>query len=249
MVTFRAGTLGAARFSHDGNTVVYSGEWGSSGPREIDTFRVGSIESRDLGIPDANVAAVSSSDELAVLRTCEKIFLLDCGGTLATVDLAGGSPRDLATHVAYADWSPDGTQLMVSRVSAEGTQLEFPVGHVVLQQKTGWFGRARLSPDGTLIAFENHPDLQIDDGEIDVVDLHGNRRTLSAGWVSLEGMAWGPDGKRSLVCVHLAVHWMGRFDSGGVAFGKNADAADLAVDSSSRRVQGWTGPPQPRKLG
>jgi eukaryotic-like serine/threonine-protein kinase len=194
MVTFRAGTLGAARFSHDGNTVVYSGEW-EGGPREIDTFRVGSIESRDLGIPDANVAAVSSSDELAVLRTCEKIFLLDCGGTLATVDLAGGSPRDLATHVAYADWSPDGTQLMVSRVSAEGTQLEFPVGHVVLQQKTGWFGRARLSPDGTLIAFENHPDLQIDDGEIDVVDLHGNRRTLSAGWVSLEGMAWGPDGK------------------------------------------------------
>lgn len=193
-VTFREGKLGAARFSHDGNTVVYSGEW-EGGAREIDTFRVGSIEARDLGIPDATVASVSSSDQLAVLRTCERIFLLDCGGTLASVDLSGGSPRELAAHVAYADWSPDGTQLMVSRISPHGTQLEFPLGHIVLQQKTGWFGRARLSPDGSMIAFENHPDLEIDDGDIEVVDLHGNRKTLSKGWLSLEGLAWGPDGK------------------------------------------------------
>jgi eukaryotic-like serine/threonine-protein kinase len=194
MVTFREGEVGAARFSHDGNTVVYSGSW-EAGPQEIDAFRVGSFESRDLGVGSATIASASATDELAVLRNCKRIFLLECGGTLATVDLAGGSPRDIAGHIAYADWSPDGTQLMVSRISDAGTQLEFPLGHVVYEQKAGWFGRPRLSPDGTMIAFENHPNIEVDDGDIDVVDLHGKETTLATGFLSLEGVAWGPGGK------------------------------------------------------
>jgi eukaryotic-like serine/threonine-protein kinase len=194
MVTFREGEVGAARFSRDGNTVVYSGSW-EGGPQEIDTFRVGSFESRDLGVGSATIASASATDELAVLRNCEHIFLLECGGTLATVDLAGGSPRDIASHVAYADWSPDGTQLMVSRISDAGTQLEYPLGHVIYQQKAGWFGRPRLSPDGTLIAFENHANIEDDDGDIDVIDLHGKETTLATGFLSLEGLAWSPGGK------------------------------------------------------
>jgi eukaryotic-like serine/threonine-protein kinase len=194
MVTFREGELGAARFSHDGNTVVYTGWW-EGGPQETDTFRVGSFESRDLGVGSATIASASATDELAVLRNCERIFLLECGGTLATVDLAGGFPRDIASHIAYADWSPDGTQLMVSRISDAGTQLEYPLGHIIYQQKAGWFGRPRLSPDGTLIAFENHADIQDDEGDIDVIDLHGKETTLATGFISLEGVAWAPGGK------------------------------------------------------
>src|SRR5580704_19731535 len=155
-VSYREGILEAARFSHDGQTIVYSGEW-EGNPRQIAMYRVGSPESRDLGIPSATVASVSSSDQLAVLRICEYIFVLDCGGTLATVSLAGGSPRDLTGHVAYADWSSDGKQLVVSKISAEGPTLEFPQGHVLYQQKAGWFGHPRFSPDGSMIAFENHP--------------------------------------------------------------------------------------------
>ena len=189
MVTFREGELGAARFSHDGNTVVYTGGW-EGGPQETDTFRVGSFESRDLGLGSATIASASATDELAVLRNCERIFLLECGGTLATVDLAGGFPRDIASHIAYADWSPDGTQ-----ISDAGTQLEYPLGHVIYQQKAGWFGRPRLSPDGTLIAFENHANIEDDEGDIDVIDLHGKETTLAAGFLSLEGVAWGPGGK------------------------------------------------------
>ena len=193
-VTYREGKLEAARFSHDGQTIVYSGEWEGS-PRQIAMYRVGSPESRDLGIPSATVASVSSSDQLAVLLNCESVFLLDCGGILATVSLAGGSPRVLTGHIAYADWSPDGKQLLLSKFSAEGATLEYPPGHVLYRQKAGWFGHPKFSPDGSLIAFENHPIDHDDEGEIDVVDLNGKERTLSKGWLSIEGLAWGPNGK------------------------------------------------------
>jgi serine/threonine protein kinase len=205
-VTYREGILEAARFSHDGQTIVYSGEW-EGNPRQIAMYRVGSPESRDLGIPSATVASVSSSDQLAVLRNCEHIFVLDCGGTLATVSLAGGSPRDLTGHVAYADWSSDGKQLVVSKISAEGPTLEFPPGHVLYRQKAGWFGHPRFSPDGSMIAFENHPILGSDDGEIDVVDLNGKQRTLSKGWLSVEGLAWGANGKEVWFASNSGTGW------------------------------------------
>jgi eukaryotic-like serine/threonine-protein kinase len=193
MVSYREGILQTARFSHDGQTIVYSGEWEGDAP-QVATARVGSPESRPLGIPSATVAAVSSSDELAVLQGCEYIFLVDCGGTLSTVNLAGGSPRDLAEHVSYADWSLDGKQLAIVINSANHARLEFPPGHVLYQQSSGWLGHPRFSPDGTMIAFENHP-LDSDDGSIDVVDLQGKRSVVTKGWLSIEGLAWRPDGR------------------------------------------------------
>ncbi len=193
-VTFRDGTLQGARFSHDGQTIIYSGEWEDE-PPQVAVARVGSPESRPLGIPVGTIAAVSSSDELAVLMGCEPVFIVDCGGTLATVSLAGGSPRALAPHVAFADWSPDGKQFVLSVSSALGARLEFPPGHALYQQNAGWFGHLRFSPDGSMIAYENHPIVGNDEGALEVIDLHGKRRVLSDNEVSLEGLAWSPDGK------------------------------------------------------
>jgi len=193
MVTFREGTLQNARFSHDGQTIVFSGQWEGEVP-QVSTTRVGSPESRPLGIPSATLAAVSASDELAVLEGCEAIFLLDCAGALATVNLAGGAPREIVAHVAYADWSPDSKQLAIVVDDPNDARLEFPPGHVLYRKNSGWLGHPRFSPDGTLIAFENHP-LASDDGTIDVVDVQGQRRVLSRGWLSIEGLAWRPDGK------------------------------------------------------
>jgi serine/threonine protein kinase/Tol biopolymer transport system component len=193
-VTYRHGKLGAARFSRDGQTIIYSGEWEGE-PAQIATTRLGSPESRALGIPSASLAAVSTSDELAIVRGCEYIFLMDCGGTLASVSLAGGSPRDLAGNVAYADWSPDGKQLVVSKFSASGAQLEYPPGHILFQQKSGWLSHPRFSPDGKLIAFQNHPIVDQDDGTIEIVDLSGKPTVLTKESISLEGLAWTPDGK------------------------------------------------------
>jgi eukaryotic-like serine/threonine-protein kinase len=193
-VTFREGALQAARFSRDGQTIVYSGEWEGQ-PPEVAVARVGSPESRLLGIPSATIASVSTSDELAVFLGCEQVFLIDCRGTLATVSLAGGAPRGLAEHVAYADWNPDGKQLAISVFSGEGARLEFPPGHVLCQQNAGWFGHPRFSPDGSRIAFENHPVIGNDEGALELVDLSGKRTVLVPDDVSLEGVAWSPDGK------------------------------------------------------
>ena len=52
-VTFRDGTLQGARFSHDGQTIIYSGEWEDE-PPQVAVARVGSPESRPLGIPAGN---------------------------------------------------------------------------------------------------------------------------------------------------------------------------------------------------
>jgi Tol biopolymer transport system component/predicted Ser/Thr protein kinase len=193
MVSYREGILQTARFSHDGQTIVYSGQWEGDAPL-VTTARIGSPESRPLGIPPATVAAVSSTDELAVIEGCEYIFLVDCGGTLASVNLSGGAPRELAEHVAYADWSPDSKQLAIVVDASNDARLEFPPGHVLYRQNSGWLGHPRFSPDGTMIAFENHP-IDSDDGSIDVVDLQGKRRVITQGWLSIEGLAWRPDGK------------------------------------------------------
>jgi len=168
MVTFREGTLQNARFTQDGKTIVYSGQWEGGSP-EISVARVGNPESRPLGLSSATLAAVSPSDELAIIEGCENVFLVDCGGTLGTVSLSGGAPRSVTGNVAYADWSPDSKQLAIVVDNPNDARLESPPGHVLYRQNSGWLGHPRFSPDGTLIAFENHP-VDSDDGTIDVVD-------------------------------------------------------------------------------
>lgn len=192
-VTFREGTLTGARFSHDGQTIVFSGRWEGE-PAQMSVARVGSPESRSMGIPAAEVAAISSSDELAIFLGCEENFFLNCGGTLATVSLAGGSPRTLAEHVAQADWHPDGKRMVVSVASPDGPRLEFPPGHVIYQQKAGWFGHPRFSPEGNMIAFENHSIAGNDDGQVELLDMNGKHTVLFKS-SSVEGLAWSPDGK------------------------------------------------------
>ena len=193
MVGFRAGTLQNARFSHDGQTIIFSGEW-EGGPPQVSTTRIGTPESRALSIPSATLASISPSNQVAVLEECEPMFLFDCGGTLATFNLAGGAPRQIAGHIAYADWSPKTEQLAIVVDEPNNARLEFPPGHVLYQQNSGWLGHPRFSPDGALIAFENHP-IDSDDGSLDVIDLQGNHTIITDGWVSLEGLAWRPDGK------------------------------------------------------
>jgi dipeptidyl aminopeptidase/acylaminoacyl peptidase len=56
----------------------------------------------------------------------------------------------------------------------------------------------RLSPDGTKIAFLDHPLRGNDAGGPAMVDLSGRYTSLSPGWASTRGLAWSPDGKEIL---------------------------------------------------
>jgi eukaryotic-like serine/threonine-protein kinase len=108
--------------------------------------------------------------------------------------LAGGAPREVLESVNWADWSPDGSNLAIIRPESGFRQLEFPIGKV-LYKTAGWIGDPHVSPSGDRIAFLDHPVVGDDGGTAAVVDMAGNRKTLSTDWISEEGLAWSPTGE------------------------------------------------------
>ncbi len=192
-LTVNHGTVFAARFSSDGRNVVYSAAWETS-PIEVFSTDPKLSGSRSLGLTQTDLLAISSAGEIAVLQPAEPEFMTGMLGTLALAPLTGGSPRQIAEHVEWADWSPDGKTLAVVRNVAGKRRLEFPLGHV-LYETSGWISHARVSPDGSAIAFLDHPTYDDDNGGVSVVDLDGHKTVLSSDWESEEGLAWAPNGK------------------------------------------------------
>jgi hypothetical protein len=100
-LTFRRGFVSHARFAPDGQTLVYSGEWNGN-PSEIFSTRAGLSDSRSLGLADADVLAISSTGELAVLLKRQFMGQLIRKGTLARVPMIGGTPREILEDVQEA---------------------------------------------------------------------------------------------------------------------------------------------------
>jgi len=193
-VTFRRGTLYGSRFTPDGQTLVYSAAW-QGNPIEIFSARPGSPESRSLGLKDVSLMAISSSGEMAILlRPNTLVFEIE--GMLARVPLAGGAPREVRADVEWADWTPDGSSFAIAYSGRGKDRLEFPIGKALFETP-GWISHVRFSPRGDAIAFIEHPSPD-DGGSVVLVDLFGRNRTLSSGWVSAEGLAWGGTGDEIL---------------------------------------------------
>jgi eukaryotic-like serine/threonine-protein kinase len=190
-LTYRLGVITGARFTPDGQSVIYSAGWDGK-PVEVFSTRVGGPESRPLGLSSTGVLAVSSAGELAISLGCE-LNWAECRGTLARMPLAGGAPRPVLEDVFYAEWAPDGKNLAVVRPVEGRFRLEYPIGNV-LYESAGWITYPRFSPKGDRIAFLDHPTLGEDDGSVSLVDLNGHKTTLSQGWKNLKGMAWSPAG-------------------------------------------------------
>jgi eukaryotic-like serine/threonine-protein kinase len=191
-LTFGRGPVHAARFTRDPRVVAYDAAW-EGGPLEIystDTLDPGP---RALGLTGSGLLAVSGADELAV--SLRRRFLRGYvhSGTLARLPLAGGAPREVLDEAQWADWSPRGNELAVVRDAAGRNRLEYPVGKV-LYETGGWVSHPRVSPAGDQVAFIDHPVLSDDSGTILVVDLAGDKRVLSEGWISAQGLAWSPAG-------------------------------------------------------
>ncbi len=193
-LTFRRGTIGEARFAPDGQTIVYNAAW-EGNPTELFTARLGSAESRPLGLGSANLRAVSSLGEMAfLLRPVETG--LSPGGMLARAPLAGGAPREVLENVEFADWSPDGKQLAVVREVGGRRRLEYPPGKVLYEVPlSAKLAKPRVSPGGDRIAFVEGPDASVIDGSIAVIDLSGKRKVLTPPVGFLYGLVWAPGGE------------------------------------------------------
>ncbi|HZJ01354.1 MAG TPA: protein kinase [Gemmatimonadaceae bacterium] len=191
--TYRYQTIFVARYTSSGDGVVYSAAETGSIPT-IYSLTPAYPLPRPLGDSGIHLLSVSSKDELAVLVgeswSHHRVFT----GTLARMPMGGGAPRELLTSVRDADWSPDGSQLTVVHEVNGKDQLEYPIGTVIYETE-GYLSDVRMSHDGQRIAFLEHPQRGDDRGMVATVDLRGAHRLLTPQYLSLEGLAWTPEGR------------------------------------------------------
>ncbi len=203
-LTFKRGPIYAARFAPDGRNIIYAAAW-DGGQSQIYSTSPDSPESRPLGYQNTGLFAVSRAGELALALGCQPFFVADCGGTLARAPLSGGAPRPILGDVHAADWDLQGTGFAVVRVVGEN-RIEFPAGTLLYKSPSGWLNSVRISPQGDAVAFIEHPGFG-DNGLVALLDGKGSKKTLAGPWVSVEGLAWSPDGKEVWFAASKAEAW------------------------------------------
>jgi len=192
-LTFRRGALTSARFAPDPRSAIYSASW-EGNPQAVFISSPNSTESRDLGLVQTQVLAVSSGGQMAVLRrfrVADNAFTYV--GTVAQLSIGADAPRDLLDNVEDADWNPEGNALAVVHTVGGKSRLEYPISKV-LYETAGWISNLRFSAKGDRLAFVDHPTLGDDGGTISVVDLSGKKTDLTERWASAIGLAWAPSG-------------------------------------------------------
>jgi eukaryotic-like serine/threonine-protein kinase len=191
-LTYRKGFLSGARFAKGGETVVYSAQWEDQ-PMRIYTVRVEFPQSTRVDLPDGELLAVSPGGDVEVGEDVVP-HVNFASSTLAEAQLSGGSPRGQLDGVIAADYAPDGKSRAVSRIANQRVQLEYPIGKVIYST-SGYIDFVRISPDGQLVAFAEHPVYDDDRGWVAIVDQQGHHKQLTGEYPSLQGMAWSRTGK------------------------------------------------------
>jgi Tol biopolymer transport system component len=191
-LTFRRGSILTARFAKDGESIVYGAAWDGE-PFRVFSMQAGRRESAAVGLPPADVLSVSASGELALAldRHFSRRFTFE--GTLARAPFAGGAPRQVLEQVEEADWGPDGNLAVVRMVRGE-TRLEWPEGRILVHTP-GWISHPRFSPDGSQIAYLEHPVVGDDRGAVALVRAGETSRRLTSVYDSAQGLAWAPHGR------------------------------------------------------
>jgi len=203
-LTFDRGTIYQARFAADGQTVFYSAAWNGQ-PTAIYSVSPSAPESRAVGLNDSSLFGVSAS-QIAVSIGCKIIFPGTCEGTLATVPITGGAPREIADHVVSADWTPDGSELAAIRDENGQFQVEFPLGKVIYRSQT-WLDFLRVAPHGDDVAFAEYSTDATDAGSAVILDANGRQLARSGQFNSVEGLAWRPTGDQIWFAATKASGW------------------------------------------
>ena len=191
-LTFRKGFIQSAHFAPDGTMIVY-GSAINGGPIQLYSGRTDSIESRLLELPPADVLGISRTGNMALLLNRRYQGTWITTGTLATVPLAGGAPREILEHVNDGDISADGNDFCVVRDYDTIQRLEYPIGKV-LYETFGWISYPRISSDGNRIAFLDHPIYGDDRGYVAIVE-NGKVTRVTEEFAGLTGLTWTPSGE------------------------------------------------------
>jgi len=192
-ITFRRGYVSSARFAADGRTILYGAMW-EGHPMQAFSTRDDDPTSAPLSFPGADVLAISKNGQLALNLGRHFTEWFVSNGTLAEAPLSGGvAPRERQTNVQEADWLPDGRSMAVVRNVNGQSVLEFPAGQPKFTTG-GWISHARVSPDGALVAFIDHPLRGADNGWVTTIDRNGSMKHVSTLYSSAQGLAWKPDG-------------------------------------------------------
>lgn len=190
-MTFRRGTIFSARFSGDGDTVVFSATWNGN-PLDVYEMRAGTPDAKALGVTDGQLLSISSTGEIAVLLKSQHLYHSVRRGTLARMPLGGGAAREMLENVQEADWGPKGN-LAVVRFTQDRNHLEYPIGKVIYETE-GYISNPRVSPQGDAVAFLDHPVPGDNRGSVMLVDANGQRKKLSGDWAGEDGLAWSSSG-------------------------------------------------------
>ena len=193
-LTFQRGIIRGARFTSDGQSVIYSAAW-EGRPYEVFSSRIGDHNARSLDLKSAIVVGVSAAGDIALLtnvrRSAESNWIQS--GTLARVSQSGGAAREILDDVWDADISRDGKQFAIVRSPRGPQQLEYPIGKVLFKTN-GYISHPRISPDGKRVAFLEHPVYGDDRGYLDLVDAGASVKRLTSEAEGEEGVAWSADG-------------------------------------------------------
>ena len=191
-LTFAHGIVVAARFAPDQHTVVYTA-FAPQTKGEVFSIGPGSRAPVSVGLKDTMVDAISPAGEMLVVEGPQSTYDYATAGMLARAPLAGAAPRPILTQVQDADWGTN-SRVAVAHYVGKHCRLEYPNGHV-LYETSGYVSNVHVSPDGTLIAFADHPELGDNAGTVSVVDSSGRKRSLSTAQGGIYGLAWAPNGK------------------------------------------------------
>jgi eukaryotic-like serine/threonine-protein kinase len=192
-LVFGRGFIETARFTPDGQNVLYGAAWNNQ-PFEIFSTRLEGLESRPLGLPSGNVLGIASNGQMALGLGWHHTLNWMTEATLAAASLGGGAARPVLEKVCDGDITRDGSQFAVVRCVGSEQTLEFPIGKV-LYHSNGYISHVRIAPQGDVVAFCDHPVLGDDRGYVAIVDLAGKLTRLTEQWSSLRGLAWTASGR------------------------------------------------------
>jgi len=208
-----------ARFGPDGRTIFFDAALTGNQP-QIFKLNPDSALPQKLGSPGTHLLSVSSKGQLAVLTDVRYLTFRLFSGTLAKMTTEGQT-KPWMDDVREADWGPDGDTVAIVHVVGSTDKLEYPEGRVRYQTQ-GYLSDLRVSPDGSRVAFMEHPWKWDDRGYVKIVDRSGGPpTTLTGEFWGEQGLAWSRDG--------TTVY----FSATAVAMG---DYLPWAVSSSGRRA-------------